>query len=454
MYFFILLFTVILLGSNNVQAARPTPFTASTSDGGRLAYRGGALYASANLDEIDKVHMVISIATCECVAAADVQKMNQLDYMLDRGHLFSYSVYVNEGGFHDRSACSLTHENVAKRTDLKFGVISGDGLGVDEAVRPLFAKRIEGAVLLKGIEEFNAHPYIKENSREIFGTDKSGGILLTQGNVELRPCMLFPWYMPWIYDDYNNYHLVNISNPATAPVYYEEEDMVMFKEIVADMIHAKVIKQKHLDNLEDNTGAVELVKMFSFQAMFLPHRFSKEFASLLKPFADTQLSPFVYVPYVMQLMFDHNEWLHFIHATHNETLRLGTWPLLVDCAGATVAEMQVYDRAASDLHYYAYGWCGGDSFYVVVEKVVTEIEMYTGVSVYRLLFFLLLAMVLFYITCAYRRPIFECARTMYRRNTHPSRSARGYELQPPLSSSLESDDDEDMVINPANKENS
>lgn len=394
------------------------PPRASLSDGGVLKYRGGAIYASDMLDEIDKIHMVISEPTCECVAAADVQKINQLDYMLEVGHLFSYAVYVNEGGFHDRSHCSLTHENVQKRTDLKFGVISGDGLDVGEISRPIMAKRVEGTVLSKAIEEFNNHAYIKDNSKEIFGTDKSGGILFTQGNVEIRPCLLFPWYMPWIYDDYNTKHTVNISAGSDAP-YYETADAAVFTEIVADMVQSKTIKTKHLSNLEDNTGSTDLMQIFSFQSLFIPHRFTHEFNSLLRPFSDTGLSPFVYVPYVFQLMFDKNEWLHFKHDTHNDTLRLGIWPLLIDCLGETVDDMHVFDRSASDLHYYAAQCGGGDSIFIEVEKIVTQIETYTGMPVYRILFFLLLSIVILCILCIFRRPIFEYFRRLRRGTRKP-----------------------------------
>ena len=437
-----------------VKGSLPPP-RASLSDGGVLKYRGGAIYASDMLDDIDKIHMVISVPTCECVAAVDVQKINQLDYMLDMGHLFSYAVYVNEGGFHDRSHCSIPHESVQRRTDLKFGVISGDGMGVGETSRPIFAKRIEGTVLSKAIEEFNNHEYIKDNHAEIFGTDKSGGILFTQGNVEIRPCLLFPWYMPWIYDDYNTDHVVNMSDlDGSEFLYYEAEDAVVFNEIVDDMKHSKVITQKHLVNLEDNTGSEELLRIFSFQALFIPHRFTHEFNSLLRPFSDTGLSPFVYVPYVFQLMFDKNEWLHFQHSDKNETLRLGTWPLLVDCLGETVDDMHVFDRAASDLHYYAAQCGGGDSIFVVVEKIVTEIEIYTGMTVYRVLFFVLLSIVILCILCIFRRPIFEALRRWRRgagiRFVEDKKRNSGYEMGRPMhvqGVSEEEDEDDEMIIN-------
>jgi hypothetical protein len=73
------------------QAAVVPPLLASESDRGALVYRGdnknAHFYSVKELDGTDKIHVIVSVGDCRCVAEGDVHKINQLDYLLSLIHI-------------------------------------------------------------------------------------------------------------------------------------------------------------------------------------------------------------------------------------------------------------------------------------------------------------------------------------------------------------------------------
>lgn len=407
----LLLFSAILLCE--VQGRSIIPLLASESDNGAMVYRGNDknvhFYTDKTLDGTDKIHVLVSIPDCACVAEADVRKINQLDYMLAGGHLFSFAFYVDSPG-----PCGLNTSEIDSRTSLRVSRLnSGGEVPVDSA---LFVSRhrMEGRVLAQGMRDFYDSAYISQNTHRIFDSDKSGGVLMMQGNVGLRPCKLFPWFMPWIYNDFSTYHLVEIGQPEDHLVYYDEAAASLVNQIITDGISNGIIKSKHLVNLEDNAGDRNHFYVFSFQAIFIPHRFAAEFRSLLAPFESTRMNPYVYVPLVMQMMFDKNEWIYMTKSTHNETLRVLSDSLLESCRAETVETMQISDSGSAELSWFASGYCG-ISLVVTVTHVVSEIETVTGRSVYMVLFFVLLSFCGCVFFCVYRRGFFRLCGLCYGR---------------------------------------
>lgn len=392
------------------QATVVPPLLASESDHGALVYRGDKknahFYSVKELDGTDKIHVLISVGDCRCVAEGDVHKINQIDYLLASGHLFSYAIYTDSEG-----PCGLNSSVVQAKTSLRVSRLESGG-EVTGDVAYITRHRLEGRVLAQGMRDFYESDFVGSNRAEIFETDKSGGVLMLQGNVGFRPCKLFPWFMPWIYNDYNSRHHVMIGVPEQNLVYYNEEAATETRRIFEQAKTDGIIKNKHLDNLEDNTGSKNEAVIFSFQAVFVPHRFADEFRRLLEPWHKSGLSPFIYVPLVMELMFDKNEWIEMRRQTHNETIRLMEEALLESCNGMTVAEMQVSERGASALAWFAASYCGF-SFTVTITHVVSEIEKVTGRSVYMVLFFVLLSFVCCVFLCVYRRGVFRMLGLCY-----------------------------------------
>lgn len=397
---------------------------ASESDRGRLTLKhddiGSSIYFSDDLAMTNKVHFVLSVPVCKCVGMVDVQKINQLDYMIASDNLFSYTVYVNDGKYIDRLPCSLSRAHIQDRTDLHINVI---GPYQDENVnlwapvdKPNFDERIEGIVLASAITDFLSHSYVVANENKIFTTDHYGGILMSQGNVMMRPCNLFPWFMPWIFDEYDSDTLVTVMkmdgsavNHTNSAWHYSSEYMALFNSVVLGLKNTNTITSKHLFNLNSNAKSNNEFTVFGFQAIFIPHRYAAEFRTLIDPFTKTHLSPYLYVPYVMQLMFDRYEWLHFRGSDYNQTIKIGP-PLLTTCAGATVddSEANVDSEAASLLYWFASSWCGTGVFtdiqhYIDVQyQYIVQFQKMTGIGVYGILFFVLLSLCILCGLCYFR----------------------------------------------------
>lgn len=397
---------------------------ASESDRGRLTLKtdemGSNIYFSDDLAMTDKIHFVLSVPVCKCVGMVDVQKINQLDYMIATENLFSYAVYVNDGKYIDRLPCSLSKAHIQDRTDLRINVIGSyqdENINVWAPVdKPNFDERIEGIVMASAIEDFLAHTYVVANANKIFTADHYGGILMSQGNVMMRPCNLFPWFMPWIFDEYDSDALVDIIiqdgtavNHTSAAWHYSSEYMALFNSVVLGLRNTNTITSKHLFNLKDNAKSTTQFTAFAFQAIFIPHRYAAEFRLLIDPFTKTHLSPYLYVPYVMQLMFDRYEWLHFRGSDYNETIKIGP-SLLTSCAGATVddTELNVDYEAASLLYWFASSWCGTGVFvdvqhYIDVQyQYIVQFQKITGIGVYGILFFVLLSLCICCGLCYFR----------------------------------------------------
>lgn len=423
-----ILFVVLL-------TAKISALRASTSSGMNPVYQGPPnglgphVYISNNIDLEEKNHVIISLPRCECAAIADVQKIYQSDYLLSLGHMYSCAFYVNSGQIYNRRKCNLTAEEFSKRTDLHV-----NSLGSISPVEPepgenhlsierlFWDNRIEGLVLERGMRDFYGNAYVVANHKDIFSVDKSGGFLFIQGNVEIRPCHLFPWPEPWIYSEFSTRHLVNTSEGDSRLIYYTPEMAKHFNKIVKTMkAEGGVIKQKHLDNLLDNTGSDHMVYMFSFEALFIPHRVAEEFLVMLDYFSKTDLCAYVYVPFIFQLLFDQNEWKYMNYRMNNETIRMGQ-SLLDDCLGETVEDMHINKEAASSLYWFAYGECGGGIF-VEIEQIIRRIEIYSDKPVYVILFYLLLSVVIICFLLKYRRELCRCmgvcfARLKRRRQAH------------------------------------
>ena len=393
---------------------------ASQSDGGRMPYRGESdgsaphVYTSDNLDAIEKIHYISAIPDCRCVATADLQKLNQVDYLFFTEHVYSYAFYVNDGEIQQRRHCDLSPAQIAARTDLRvnrLGPVGSAQSGNDS----FWEDRIEGVALHRGMRDFYGNKYIAANWDRIYSTDKSGGFLYVQGDVEMRPCMLFPWYAPWIYNDHSVRHRVDLVAEGAWLPYMTPDAMAMFLDIV-DAMHADgVLRPKHADNLDDNRDKAGKLSVFSFHALFVPHRFAHEFLVMVGYFADTELCAYMYVPFILQALFDKDEWLYFSRENKNGTIQLAESPLLASCDGETVAEMDTDTRAAGDLYWHAYSACGGGVL-VVIEHAIQVVEVYTGESIYTILFYLCMAVLIMLVVYSLRVPIRQCVLiTWYRR---------------------------------------
>jgi hypothetical protein len=366
-----------------VSVSRVAAMRASESDMGRLVYRGPEngtgphVYVSKDTTAIDKIHFLISLPQCECIAMADAQKINQLDFMLSADHLFSFAAYVNAGGLADRRECDISAADMHRRTDLLVNVLP-PSVGAARSNSSFFEDRIEGHVLYHGMADFYSNAYIDANHGEIFGTDKSGGVLFTQGTVEFRTCRLVPWYEPWIYNDGNTEIVLDYAKPHDDYVCYSEEMAAVFVSILAKMHREGAFKAKHVSNLEDNNHDTRnTVRAFPFQALFVPHRYGQEFVKMLRYFKDSGLCAHVYVPFVFQSLFDRNEWLYLTQEQHNQTLRVSDAPLLASCVADTVDDMNVDNRVVRSMYWYNYGECGG-GWVIAIEYIMRTVVLSTG----------------------------------------------------------------------------
>ena len=366
-------------------------FLASESDFGKFEAVEG-LYFVDNLALVNKVHLILSVPECDCIGAADVQKINQVDYMAFKEYLFSFGVYTN-------SQCKLIPEVIEPRTSLHVN---------------FFNNSISG--LYKGIVDFKKNTRVAQNKDVIFSTDKSGGILLTEGTVMMRPCMLWPWYVPWILDTYGESRLTMKWHPkvvidATTPITYKDyfidtaADVSAFNTVTENMLKNKIIKDKHLANLEDNTGSKDVVDLHKYEALFIPHRFTDELLTLLAPFQKTTLSPKLYVPFVFQLMWDRSEHNHWsTHSGNNATIHADPRSLLKSCKGLTVDQTManINEPVAQEMFYEPYMFCGGVNYIGDATYVIHRTQQYIVSHVYQTLFIIFFLTSLLLVFCLFR----------------------------------------------------
>ena len=451
-HFFISFLTSLLMMVTRIESV---PSLASQSDFGMFKLKSSGndahIYFKNKLDMVNKVHVIMSISFCQCIACSDIQKINQIDYMGAKDYVFSFATYVNDGKFgQNRSKCMLSTADLQARTSLAFNMLgTPQGLVAthrrqegspqddpnslfldllkeiieDGTEGDTYLRRIEGAVLVKGITDFMHHSHVRANSKQIFETDKSGGILFTQGTVMMRPCMLWPWYEPWILDSYGD-ALSNTHNyrfKYTLPYdqatrnknipYFTEDDAKFFNGIVDKMKRMGVIKDKHLANIQDNTGSNVFVKTFDFQAVFIPHRYTEEFVTLMAPFAVTYLSPYLYVPFVFEMMWDSNEWIQ-MRSERNNTIYAVHQRLLTTCMVANIDDtmLNINEPIAAEMFYFAYGWCGG---YPDISYVVERSTMYVMYHFYEAMFFVFLSLILCVCCCMFNKRMIKCCAFVY-----------------------------------------
>lgn len=315
-------------------------------------------YASDDLSMTNKIHHIVSAEDCLCTEAVEVQKNNQLDYVDSLGLLFSYSFYIHSGS--SSNPCPINSDQVRNKTPLAINI-------VHETQRHEFDY---GLALRRGLHDFTHASYIKNNSQQIFQTDKSGGILFTRKNVQFRPCLLFPWFMPWIYTYEGTSELIelNFSLNATPSLGdYEIRDMLYLMQDV--VTSSGYLKEKHVANLKDNNGVFPSVKAFEFQALFIPHRFTEEFQTLLGVFEETDISASYYIPFIYQAMFDRNEWLFFSKVNQSEVIQLNHMSLLKECS---FEKSKVNTEVADELYNFGFSKCGGAV--AAIDRIIYQIK--------------------------------------------------------------------------------
>ena len=410
--------TALVLALAVVSAARMrgARAQAQTSDMGLFTVQASGadayVYFSENDAQETKIHMLLSIPSCYCIASADVHKVNQIDYFGVKRLAYSFAVYVNDGRFQNRESCNLDTADLQARTELEFNPL-GDGRGRRALNLDLFnvtaeemaallkpkdpvLERVEGAVLALGIRDYLAHSYLKPRRAAVLRADAPGGFLFTQGTVKMRPCALGAWQAPWIFTgQVGAARTMRFSEPYDAENadsdVYPEADADLLWSIFDDMRRRRVVTDAHLRNLELNNGDMFNVEAFPFQAVFVPFRDAERFEALLAPFATTRLRPEVYVPLVVQMLFAPDAWLHY-GAGDNETIALGEG-LLHSCRDATIDDAvdSFNVEAARDLFYYAYAYCGGS--YIDRQYIIQRAKLYVTFYWERVALFALLALV-------------------------------------------------------------
>lgn len=431
--FMLLLLAPLSLASNDIPGFKD-PLPASQSDYGILTLRNATtdnsndanLYFVDDLEMTNKIHVIVAITDCACVGFGDIEKINQLDYLAIRHYMFSFGIYVSYN-IPYRARCGYHHEEVQARTSLYFNSV-GTGMAVGGQINNqwMFIPQhrphedwIEGPVLYKGMDDFIHHSYVQNNAAAIYNTDKSGGILYVQGTVFMRPCLLWPWYIPWILDTYGSeaYTIKLVPTFSTTP-YLNATEATLFYETVSLLKEKGVITDKHIANLKDNNkNMADKVRVFHFQALFIPHRFVAEFMTLLEGFKDTPLSSYVYIPYIYQLLWDKNSWYH-LGSNVSNTIYASTHPLLTSCLGDTVEYTMenINTETAQELSYFAYGWCGWPSpiseiSYVIkdeIKYITKTAKVYFMYHVYEFVFWTVVAMMILCGLWCVRRRIYDC----------------------------------------------
>jgi hypothetical protein len=409
------------------------PILASQSDYGILTLHNSvtdnaydaSIYFVDDLAMTNKVHVIIGITDCICVGFSDIEKINQMDYLANMDYLFSFGVYVSYN-IPYRAKCGRTREEVQKLTSLAFNSV-GSGVPFpgfhQNIIWPIPLHKpsddwIEGPMMYAGMRDFRNHSWVVNNQKTIYETDKSGGFLYLQGTVFMRPCLLWPWYIPWILDSYGtDGHTINILPPFTTTPYLNSTDAELFYETTAILKDKGVITDKHLANLKDNNNNYpHRARVFHFQAVFIPHRFAGEFLTLLEGYKDTTLSSSVYIPFIFQLLWDSNSWSQF-GPNRNNTIYASPQPLLKTCQSPTIEDSmnEINTELVQQLTYFAYGWCGWWSpitkiEYIIkdeIQYIVKTSKKYVYYHLYEVVFFITVSVVGLCILLAFRRRIYD-----------------------------------------------
>jgi hypothetical protein len=406
------------------------PLLAAQSDYGILTLHNAStgvpqdanIYFVDSLDMTNKIHVIVGVTDCICAGFGDAEKINQLDYLAVMHYMFSFGVYLSYNIPH-RAKCGLAAEVIQKRTSLYWNAV-GTGLPVSGVHHNIWTPVpqhkpgedwIEGPVIYAGMRDFRQHSYVTTHSDQIYGTDKSGGILYVQGTVFMRPCLLWPWYTPWILDSYGaDAYTLNLLPPFSITPYLNASDAELFYETTAALKEKGVITDKHMANLKDNNGnSGNRAHVFRFQAIFVPHRFVGEFLVLLEGYKDTSLASYVYVPFIFQLLWDKNSWSH-ITSARNDTIYASPNYVLNSCMGDTV-EMTMENinaEVVKQLSYFAYGWCGWPSpinqiAYIIkdeIKYITKTAKIYFMYHLYEVVFWIVVAMTgICFLWCIRRR---------------------------------------------------
>jgi hypothetical protein len=432
----LLLFTCMLMAGANEIPGLTDPLLASESDYGLLTLRNattaGGVAGDANIYFVDdfemtnKIHVIIGVTDCLCVGFGDSEKINQLDYLAIKRYMYSFGMYISYN-LPYRARCGLQPAQIQQRTSLYW-----NGVGSNTAVTgvhtspwwpiPLHKPAddwVEGPLMYAGMRDFRQHSYVTSNQAAVYDNDKSGGILYMQGTVFMRPCLLWPWYTPWLLDGYGtDGFTINLLPPFTITPYFNGTDAELFYETTATLKEKGVITDKHIANLKDNNGnSANRAHVFHFQAVFIPHRFVGEFMTLLEGYKDTTLSPSVYVPFIFQLMWDKNSWSRLTQHNNN-TLYASYQPVLNSCLGDTVqfTMENINTDLVQQLSYFAYGWCGwpspiSDISYIIKEEIkyiTTTGQKYLLYHLYEVVFWLVVAMCGICLLWCVRRRVYDC----------------------------------------------
>jgi hypothetical protein len=407
------------------------PLLASQSDYGIYMLRNESatdanLYFVDDLEMTNKIHVIVGVTDCLCVAFGDIEKINQLDYLGVMHYVFSFGIYVSYN-IPYRAKCGLTPLQVGQRSSLRWNGVGTNLPSLNWRPNPWWPiplhkpsdDWIEGPVMWAGMRDFISHSYVTTNSKVVYDTDKSGGVLYVQGTVFMRPCLLWPWYIPWILDSYGvDAFTIHLTPPFTLTPYLNATDAALFYETISVLTEKGIITDKHMANLKDNNdNMANRARVFHFQAVFIPHRFVGEFMALLAGFKDTSLCSSVYVPFIFQLLWDKNSWHHLTGAANNNTIYASTQPLLNSCLGDTVEVMMenVNQDLVQELSYFAYGWCGWPSpinqiAYIIKDEMVyltKTAKIYFMYHVYEFVFWTVIVLLILGIIWCMRLRIYD-----------------------------------------------
>lgn len=391
---------------------------ASDSDDGKLTLiaNGGDAYISFvdDLEMHNKIHWVIGFANCNCVGAADIIKINQLDYAAFKNYLFSYAMYINDGVFYDRIPCTADAIDLQAKTTLKYNVLPMAPAVALAHRHEHFTTRVHGIILAQAIDDFISHSYVVKHRQALYGTDVGGGIFYTQETMFIRPCAVWPHVLPFLSStsrvspSYSfRYTLPYDSANARLP-FYGSADAELFINITTQLKSQLLLTRMHEDNLADNTGATSHMRAFAFDSVFIPHRYVHDFQALLVPFAMTRLSPDLYVPFIFQSMWRKSDWVHI--GPNNDTMYISETPVLnihstwlTTCTGATVEETKknVNEELVGDVYYFEH-YCGS---YVDIEYILRKTKYTVLFHFYEIMFYLILALLVIRYTVRHMRSL-------------------------------------------------
>jgi hypothetical protein len=415
---------IVLLKLEVVSAAA----SATTSDYGKFTMRASGadehIYFTDEIESYDKLHVAVSVPNCNCIGSVDVQKINQFDYFAIKNYIYSFSIYVHSEISTKTipSLCRLNAMEIQARTELSFNTLgtivlsrsaelngkrqeSNGNVTIDQSsflpvTIPLAEEpaedyymthapdtsRIEGMTLLNAIAGYMSHSYVKSNEAKIL--HRGGGILLIQGNVELRPCMLkAKMDTPWILNDFEQRHQIKYTQKSTAVRYYTKDDVEIFNGLLDEMTADGLLTAGHMAKLKTNNEVGLTMWTFPFQALYVPYDDMWVVAQFLEYFVDSGLSPFIYMPFIYQIMWiEKYDWEYYTRAD-NFTMRVGE-PLLRSCNGATIKETieRVDTAAAQGLFYYAATGCSSG---LDVEYVFKKAKLMGVYLFYEIMFWIM-----------------------------------------------------------------